>query len=129
MLNRRSHGVFVSERPLEEEEDEIDEETSVDGLEDVENSSMKMTRVTLFWRKTKSECVETKTTRNIKERDYVKGLAGSRDAEIPRGSGRVETENEMQPMWQCGTMGKRMSTKIVTRLQRKWKRKPTLEEK
>ena len=55
-LNRRSPGVFVSEMPLEEEEEEeIDEETSIDGLEGVENSSMKMTRVTLFWRKTKAE--------------------------------------------------------------------------
>ena len=36
-LNRRSHGVFVSDMPLEEEEEEeIDEETSIDGLEDVE---------------------------------------------------------------------------------------------
>ena len=46
----------MSETPLEEEEEEeIDEETSIDGLEGVENSSMKMTRVTLFWRKTKAE--------------------------------------------------------------------------
>ena len=34
----------------------------------------------------------------------------------------------MQPMWQFGTLGKRMSTKIVTRLQRRWKRKQILEE-
>ena len=38
-LNRRSHGVFVSEMTLEteEEEEEIDEETGIDGLDDVEN--------------------------------------------------------------------------------------------
>ena len=37
-LNRRSHGVFVSEMPIEEEEEEeeIDEDTTTDGLEDVE---------------------------------------------------------------------------------------------
>ena len=35
-LNRRSHGVFVSEMPIEEEEEEeIDEDASIDGLEDV----------------------------------------------------------------------------------------------
>ena len=38
----------------------------------------------------------------------------SRNAEIPRGSGGAEIENEMQPMWQCGTLGKRMFTEIVT---------------
>ena len=36
-LNRKSHGVFVSEMPMEEEEEEeIDEHASIDGLEDVE---------------------------------------------------------------------------------------------
>ena len=36
-LNRRSHGVFVSEMPIKkEEEEEIDEDASIDGLEDVE---------------------------------------------------------------------------------------------
>ena len=36
-LNLRSHGVFVSEMPIEEEEEEgIDEDASIDGLEDVE---------------------------------------------------------------------------------------------
>ena len=36
--NRKSHGVFVSEMPIEEEEEEdIDEDASMDGLEDVEN--------------------------------------------------------------------------------------------
>ena len=36
-LNRRSHGVFVSEMPTEEEEEEeIDKDASIDGLEDVE---------------------------------------------------------------------------------------------
>ena len=35
-LNRRSHGVFVSEVPIEEEEEEeSDEDASIDGLEDV----------------------------------------------------------------------------------------------
>ena len=39
-LNRRSHGVFVSEMPpeTEEEEEEIDEETRIDSLDDVEKS-------------------------------------------------------------------------------------------
>ena len=36
-LNRRSHGVFVSEMPIEkEEEEEIDKDARIDGLEDVE---------------------------------------------------------------------------------------------
>ena len=36
-LNRRSHGALVSEMPIEEEEEEeIDEDASIDGLEDVE---------------------------------------------------------------------------------------------
>ena len=35
-LNRRSHGVFVSEMPIEEEEEH--EDASIDGFEDVENS-------------------------------------------------------------------------------------------
>ena len=37
-LNRRSHGVFVSEMPqgTEEEEEEHDQEISIDGLDDVE---------------------------------------------------------------------------------------------
>ena len=36
-LNRRSHGVFVSEMPIEEEEEEeIDEDARIDDLEDVE---------------------------------------------------------------------------------------------
>ena len=38
----------MSEMPVEEEEEEIDEEASIDGLEDVEKSSMRMTRVTYF---------------------------------------------------------------------------------
>ena len=47
-LNRRSHGVFVSEMPTEEEEEEeIDEDASIDGLADVEKLSMRTTRVTL----------------------------------------------------------------------------------
>ena len=54
-LNRRSHGVFVSEMPQETEEEDTDEEISSDGLDDVEKSLMKMTTATLFWRKTKSE--------------------------------------------------------------------------
>ena len=55
-LNRRSHGVFVSEMPQEtEEEEEIDEEISIEDLDDVEKSLMKMTTATLFWRKAKSE--------------------------------------------------------------------------
>ena len=45
-LNRRSHGVFVSIE--EEEEEEIDEDVIIDGLEDVENSSMRMTRVAVL---------------------------------------------------------------------------------
>ena len=65
----------MSEMPLEEEEEEeIDEETSIDGLEGVENSSMKMTRVTLFWRKTKSErCWRLRGNKNdekSQKRDY-----------------------------------------------------------
>ena len=36
-LSRRSHGALVSEMPIEEEEEEeIDEDASIDGLEDVE---------------------------------------------------------------------------------------------
>ena len=36
-INRRSHGVFASEMPIEEEEEEdIDEDASIVGLEDVE---------------------------------------------------------------------------------------------
>ena len=34
----------------------------------------------------------------------------------------------MQPLWQCGTLGERMSTKVVTSIQRRRKRKSTLEE-
>ena len=41
-----------------------------------------------------------------------------RNEEIPRGSGRAETENEVQSMWTCGTLGEKMS----------WERKSILEE-
>ena len=35
----------------------------------------------------------------------------------------------MQPLWECGTLGRGMSTKVVRKVQRRWKEKPTMEEK
>ena len=69
----------MSEVPLETEEmEEIDEETSIDGLDDVEKISMKMMRATLLWRKTKSErCWRRRGNKNDKKsqkRDCVEGL-------------------------------------------------------
>ena len=78
-FNRRSHGVFVSEMPIEEEEEEvIDEDASVDVLEDVEKFIKRMTRVTSLWTKTKSErCWRLRGNKNDKKfqkRDFVEGL-------------------------------------------------------
>ena len=139
-LNRRSHGVFVSEMPQEtEEEEEHEEEISSDGLDDVEKFLMRMTIATLSWKKTKSEsCWRRRGNRNGKKfqrKNYAKVWKtvetrdGSRNGEVPRGSRGAEAENEMQPLRQCGALRERMSTKMVTKLQRMWKRKPILKEK
>ena len=130
----------MSEMPLEEEEEEEIEETSIDGLEDVENFINEDNESDFVLeedevREVLATAWQQKTARNLKRQttsrvwQAVEVSGDSRDAKIPRGSGGVETENEMQPMRQCGTLGKRMSTKIVTKLQMRWKRKPTLEEK
>ena len=73
--------------------------------------------------------VETQTTRYLKRKRRRRGVGktvessdGSRDAEVPRGSRGAEAENEMQPLRQRGTLGKRMFTKVVTKIQRRWKR-------
>ena len=71
-LNRRSHGVFVSEMPIEEEEEEeIDEDASTDDLEDVEKFIKEGRRERRYHGRRRSsrgagDCVETKTTRNFK---------------------------------------------------------------
>ena len=106
-LNRRSHGVFVSEMPLEEEEEEeIDEETSIDGLEDVEKFINEDDESDFVLeedevREVLAAALKQKTTRNLKGETALRvwkavEVGGdSRDAEIPRGSGGAETENEM----------------------------------
>ena len=101
-------------------------------------SLMKMTTATFFWRKTKSErCWRRRRHKNDKKsqkRDYPevsenrKKSDDSRDAEV-----RAEIE-ELKQRTKCDrcdnvvTLGKRMSTKVVTKLQRRRKGKPTLEE-
>ena len=119
-LNRRYHGVFVSEMPAEEEEEEeIDEDASIDGLEDVENfiNEDDESDFTLD----EDEVREVLATKKCQKRDFV-----LRKEEIPRGSGRAQTENEVQSMWTCGTVGERMSAKILARSQRRWERKSIL---
>ena len=68
----------MSEMPHEmEEEEEMDEETSIDGLDDVEKSLMKIMVAPLSWRKTKSERHwRRRGNKNVKKflkRDHVHG--------------------------------------------------------
>ena len=141
-LNRRSHRVFVSEMPVEEEEEEeeeIDEGASIDDLEDVE----KFTKEDDESDDTLDEegsprvvgnSMETKTTRNFKRETSsmvwktVEIDSEFCNEEIPRGSGRAETENEVQSMWTSGTIGERMSAKIFARSPSRWEKKTILEE-
>ena len=102
----------------EEEEEEIDEDASIDGLEDVEKF---INEVTLLWTKTKSErfwrLQGNKNDKKFQKRDFVEGLENREidgdlcNEEIPRGSGRAENENEVQLLWSCGTLGKRVSVR------------------
>ena len=137
-LNRRSHGVFVSVMPLEEEEE--DEDASIDGLEDVENfineddeSDFTLDEdevrevLATAWKQERQEICQREASSRVWKTVEIEGDLCNE--EIPRGSGRAETENEVQPMRTCGTLGKRMSAKIVARSQRRWQRKSILEEK
>ena len=111
--------MFDSETPQETEEDEFDEEISIDGLDDVEK---------FLNEDDDSDFVLEEDERNFKRkttsrfRKTIETSDDSRDAEVPRGSRGAEAENEMQLLRQCGTLGKRMSTKVVTRIRRRWKR-------
>ena len=132
-LNRRSHGVFVSEMPIdEEEEEEIHEDASIDGMEDVEKfiNEDDESDVTLdedevrevlaaAWKQKKTRNVKRETPPRVWETAEIDGDLSNE--EIPRG--RAETENKVQSMWTCGTLGERMSAKIVARSQRRWERK------
>ena len=68
----------MSEMPLEEEEDEIDEETSIDGLEDVENFNNEDDESDFVLEKDEvREVLATawnKNDKNSHKRDYVEGL-------------------------------------------------------
>ena len=131
-LNRRSHGVFVSEMPIEEEE--IDEDASIDGLineDDESDFTLDEDEV----REVLAAAWKQKTTRSFKRGTSsrvwkaVEIDGDFRNEELPRESGRAEIENEVQSMWTCGTLGERMSAEIVARSQRRWDRKSILEEK
>ena len=142
-LNRRSHGVLVSEMPIEEEEEEeIDEDASIDGLEDVEkfineDDESDFTLDEDEVPRGAADCVETKRQEMSKERlrrgfwKTVEIDGDFRNEEIPRGSGRAETDKEVQSMWTCGTLGERMSAIIVARSQRSqsWKKNEQFPKK
>ena len=92
--------------PLETEEEEIDEETSIDGLDDVEkflneDDESDFVQKEDEVREVLAAAWRQKTTRNLKRETTsrvwkaVEIIGDSRDAEIPRGSEGVETENEM----------------------------------
>ena len=83
--NRRSHGVFVSEMPIKEEkEEEIDEDASIAGLEDLKSDcTMDEDEVRA------GNSVETKTTRNFK-RNLVEGLVNRRNRRRPPQRGDFE---------------------------------------
>ena len=131
----------MSEMPTEEEEEEeIDEDASIDGLEDVEkfindDDESDFTLNEDEVRKVLATAGKQKTTRNFKRETSsrvwktVEIDGDLRNEEIPRGSGGAETDEEVQSMWTCGTLGKRMSAKIVAWSQRRWERKSILEEK
>ena len=129
----------MSEMPIEEEE--IDEDASIDGWENVEKFINEDDESDFIYTarrripKFAGACVESKTTRNFKRETSsrvwktVEIDGDLHHEEILIGSGGAETENEAQSMWTCGTLGKRMSAKIVARSQRRWERKSILEDK
>ena len=116
-FNRRSHGVVVSEMPIqEEEEEEIDEDASVDGLEDVEKfineddeSDFTLDEdevrevLATAWKQKRQEISKERLRRGVWKAVEIDG--DLRNEEIPRGSGRVEIETEVQSMRACGTFG------------------------
>ena len=73
------------------------------------------------WKHKRQEISKEKDDAEVSEKT-VETSDGSRDAEVPRGSRGAEAENEMQPLRQRGTLGKIMFTKVVTKIQRRWKR-------
>ena len=104
-LNRRSHGVFVSEMPIEEEE--IDEDASIDGLineDDESDFTLDEDEV----REVLAAAWKQKTTRSFKRETSsrvwkaVEIDGDFHNEELPRESGRAEIENEVQSMWTCG---------------------------
>ena len=139
-LNRRSHGVFVSEMTVEEEEEEeIDEGLSIDDLENVEKFTNEDDEsddtldedevrevLATAWKQIRQEISKERLRRGFGKPS--KSTATSATREIPRGSGRAETEIEVQSMWTSGTLGERMSAKIFARSPRRWERKTILEE-
>ena len=105
----------MSEILLEEEEEEDIEETSVDSLEDFENfineddeSDFVLEEdevrevLATAWKQKRREISKERLRRGLGKPS--KSAATPVTGEFPRGSGGGETENEMLPMWQCGTI-------------------------
>ena len=111
-LNRRSHGVFVSEMPIEEEEEEeIDEDASIDGLEDVEkfineDDESDFTLDEHEARKVLATAWNQKRQEISKERDFVEGLEnrGNRRRPPQRGDSGSEVE-ELKLRTKCNRCG------------------------
>ena len=140
-LNRRSHGVFVSEMPIEEEEEEeIDEDASIDGLEDVETfiHDDDESDVTLdedevrevlatAWKQKRQEISKERLRRGFGKPS--KSTATSATRRFRAVVEELKLRTKCNRCLTCGTLGERMSVKIVARSQTRWERKSILEEK
>ena len=122
----------------EEEEEEIDEDASIDGLEDVEKfiNEDDESDVTLdeyevrevlatAWKQKRQEISKERLRRGFGKLSKSTTTSATR-----RFRAEVEELTLRTKCNRCGqvTLGERMSAKIVARLQRRWERKSILEE-
>ena len=122
-LSPRSHGVFVSEMPLEtEEEEEIDEETCIAGLDDVEKflneddeSDFVLEEdevrevLAAAWKQKRREISKERLRRGFGKPSKSATTPVTRKLRAEVEELKLRTK-EMQPLWQCVTLGKRMPT-------------------
>ena len=128
----------MSEMPIEEEE--IDEDASIDGLEDVEkfineddesdftlNEDEVRKVLAPAWNQKRQEISKERLRRGFGKPSKSTATSTTRRFRSEVEELKLRTKHES--MWICGTLGKRMSAKIVARSQRRWERKSILEDK
>ena len=130
-LNRRSHGVFVSDMPIEEEEEEeVDEDVSIDGLEDVEKFINEDDEIDFTLDEDEVRKVLATAWNQIRQ-EISKGRLRRGFGKPSKSTATSATRRfraEVEEM-KLRTKGKRMSAKIVAWSQRRRERKSILEEK